>query len=107
MQDVFGNDLHAKDIFKPGDIGNERRFFYLQEDSMDFWHGMIIGLFIGANTGVVITGLCKACKRRVDQATGPANWLHMDEAVLENAFVPVSKTPLPVITASSHPFPHS
>ncbi len=74
---------------------------------MDFWHGMIIGIFIGANTGVVIAALCKACKRGFEQSTDPATWLHMDEAVMEEALVPVAKSPQPVISASPQPFPHS
>jgi hypothetical protein len=74
---------------------------------MEFWHGMILGLFIGANTGVVIAALCKACKRGYEQSTDPATWLHMDEAVMEEALVPVGKPPQPVISVSPQPFPHS
>jgi len=74
---------------------------------MDFWHGMIIGSFIGANTGVVIAALCKACNRGFEQSSDPATWLHMDEAVMEEALVPAAKSPQPVISVGPHPFPHS
>lgn len=74
---------------------------------MDFWHGMIIGIFIGANAGVVITGLCKACRCGVDQAAGQAGWHPMDEAVMEEAFDPASEARQPLISAAPHPFPHS
>ena len=74
---------------------------------MDFWHGMIIGIFIGANTGVVIAALCKACKRGFEQNADLADWRHMDVAVMEEAPVAVAKTPQPTITAAPQPFPHS
>jgi hypothetical protein len=74
---------------------------------MDFWHGMIIGIFIGANTGVVIAALCKACPRGFEQSSGPATWPHMDEAVMEEAVNPAAKTPQPLISAAPQPFPHS
>lgn len=72
---------------------------------MDFWHGMILGLFIGANTGVVLAASLKGCRRQLDRAADPADWLRMDEAVMEDAIVPVAKTPQPVISAAPHPFP--
>jgi hypothetical protein len=74
---------------------------------MEFWHGMILGLFIGANTGLVLAAVLKGCKREFGQAADPADWLHMDEAVREDAPAPAAKAPRPVITASPHPFPHS
>jgi len=74
---------------------------------MEFWHGVIIGLFIGANTGILIASLCMGCKRELGRASDPADWLHMDEAVMEEAVLPASKTPQPVITPSPHPFPPS
>lgn len=73
---------------------------------MDFWHGMIIGLFIGANTGVVLAAALKGCRRQLGQAADPAGWLRMDEAVMEEAIFPVAKTPQPVISAAPQPFPH-
>jgi hypothetical protein len=73
---------------------------------MEFWYGMILGIFIGANTGVLIAGLCKSCRRGVEQAAGLAGWHPMDEAVMEEALAPAAKTPQPVISAAPQPFPH-
>lgn len=74
---------------------------------MEFWHGMVLGLYIGANTGLVMASVCKGCQRGLGQTDDVSNWLPMDEAVMEDTLDPVSKTPRPVITASPHPFPHS
>jgi hypothetical protein len=74
---------------------------------MDFWHGMIIGISIGANTGVVIAALCKARKRGFELSSDPATWPHMDEAVMEEALDPAVKNPQPLISAAPQAFPHS
>jgi hypothetical protein len=74
---------------------------------MDFWHGLVIGLVIGTNTGVVMAGLLKGCKREFGQAADSLDWLHMDQAVMEEAVVPATATPRPVATASPHPMTHS
>jgi hypothetical protein len=74
---------------------------------MEFWHGMILGLFIGANTGLVMAAVFKGCKRELGQAADPEDWLHMDEAVMEDTPALVSKSPRPVAAASPYSFPHS
>ena len=74
---------------------------------MEFWHGVIIGLFIGANTGILIASLCMGCKRELGRASDPADWLHMDEAVMEEAVPPVPRTPRPLIAVTPQPFENS
>jgi hypothetical protein len=74
---------------------------------MEFWHGMILGLFIGANAGLVMAAIFKGCKREFGQSADQVDWSHMDEAVMEYSIPPVSRTPQPVITVSPQPFPHS
>jgi hypothetical protein len=97
----------SKVISDPGDNANERQSTYLQEAQMEFWHGMILGLFIGANTGLVMAAVFKGCKRELGQAADPEDWLHMDEAVMEDTPALVSKSPRPVAAASPYSFPHS
>ena len=97
----------SKVISDPGDNANERQSTYLQEAQMEFWHGMILGLFIGANTGLVMAAVFKGCKRELGQAADLEDWLHMDEAVMEDTPALVSKSPRPVAAASPHSFPHS
>ena len=50
---------------------------------MGFWWGLIIGIFAGANIGVVIAGLLAGSKR--EESSQDLLWdrLHMDEAVMD------------------------
>ena len=52
---------------------------------MEFWQGIIIGIFVGANIGILIAGLFAGCRRDACAADELAGWLHMDEAVMEAA----------------------
>jgi len=56
---------------------------------MNFWTGIIIGVFIGANIGMVVSGALAASKRRDYEEIFQPGQYPMDEAVLDDA-VPAS-----------------
>jgi len=74
---------------------------------MDFWQGMIIGIFAGANIGILIGCLCAGCRRDACPADDLAGWLHTDEAVMEDAPAPASRTPRPAASAAPQPLERS
>lgn len=73
---------------------------------MGFWNGVIIGLFIGTNVGIVLACLLAGSRRDPGRSVFPADWMHMDEAVMENAPLAGSKAPRPMITTSAEPIVH-
>jgi hypothetical protein len=83
------------------DFANSRRL------RMEFWQGVIIGIFAGANIGVLIGCLFAGCRREACPTGDVGGWQHMDEAVMEEAVPPVSRTPRPVIAAAPQPFENS
>jgi hypothetical protein len=83
------------------DFVNSRRLV------MEFWQGMIIGIFAGANIGILIGCLFVGCRREACPADDLAGWFHMDEAVMEDALAPESPTPRPVASATPQPLEHS
>lgn len=46
-----------------------------------FWTGLIVGIFLGANLGIVIAGLLFAAKRR--NAENHSSQTPMDQAVID------------------------
>jgi hypothetical protein len=73
---------------------------------MGFWNGVIIGLFIGTNVGIVLACLLAGSRRDPERSVIPADWMHMDEAVMENAPLAGSKVPRPLIPTSAEPIVH-
>jgi hypothetical protein len=73
---------------------------------MGFWQGLIIGVFLGANIGIVIAGLLAGSNRAACAAEEPTGWLPMDEAVMETAALPASRTRPPAIAVSPDPVEH-
>jgi hypothetical protein len=74
---------------------------------MGFWQGIIIGIFVGANIGIVIAGLFAGCRRDACAADEPLGRLPMDEAVMNEAATPIARTPKPVKEVSPKPLEHS
>lgn len=48
-----------------------------------FWTGIIIGLFLGANVGLVVAGMMAAARRAEEAAQAEALASPMDEAVMD------------------------
>jgi hypothetical protein len=48
-----------------------------------FWTGIIIGLFLGANAGLVVAGMMAAARRAEEAAQAEALASPMDEAVMD------------------------
>jgi hypothetical protein len=74
---------------------------------MEFWQGIGIGIFVGANIGILIGCLLAGCRRAACQTVDAAGWQHMDEAVMEDAVPSVPKAPRPVIAVTPQPIEHS
>lgn len=73
---------------------------------MDFWWGLIIGAFAGANIGIVMVGLCAASKREETGRDFLWDQLHMDQAVMEAAPVETDRAGRALPGASADPIPH-
>jgi hypothetical protein len=58
---------------------------------MDYWTGLITGVFLGSNIGVVIAGLLAASKRSDDANMLQPDHYPMDEAVMDDT-IPTSVT---------------
>jgi hypothetical protein len=56
---------------------------------MNFWTGIIIGVFVGANIGIVVAGVLAASKSRDYEEIFQPGHYPMDEAALDDA-VPAS-----------------
>ena len=67
---------------------------------MNFWTGIIIGIFVGANIGIVVAGVLAASKRSDYADIFQPGQYPMDEAVIDEA-VPAGSLP------SSLDRPHS
>ena len=52
---------------------------------MNFWTGIIIGVFVGANIGIVVAGVIAASKRRDYEEIFQPGQYPMDEAALDDA----------------------
>jgi len=74
---------------------------------MEFWQGMVIGIFAGANIGILLGCLFAGCRREACPAGDVGGWQHMDEAVMEEAVPPVPRTPRPLIAVTPQPFENS
>lgn len=74
---------------------------------MEFWWGLTVGIFAGANIGIVIAGLLSGSKHK--QAGRDYLWdqLHMDQAVMDEAPVEAPGSARLSAGASSEPAPHS
>ena len=73
---------------------------------MDFWWGLIIGAFGGANIGIVMAGLCAASKREETGRDFLWDQLHMGQAVMDGAPVEPARTGRASTGASADPVPH-
>ena len=73
---------------------------------MDFWWGLIIGAFGGANIGIVMAGLCAASKREETGRDFLWDQLHMDQAVMDTAPVETARAGRAFPGASADPVPH-
>ena len=51
---------------------------------MNFWTGIIIGVFVGANIGIVITAILVASKRSDYESVIQADQYPLDEAVMDD-----------------------
>jgi hypothetical protein len=60
---------------------------------MNFWTGIIIGVFVGANIGIIVTGVLAASKRSDYAENFDLGQYPMDEAVIDDV-IPSSKLPL-------------
>ena len=52
---------------------------------MNFWTGIIIGVFVGANIGIVVAGVLAASKSRDYEEIFQPGHYPMDEAALDDA----------------------
>ena len=52
---------------------------------MNFWTGIIIGVFVGANIGIVVAGVIAASKRRDYEESFQPGQYPIDEAALDDA----------------------
>ena len=52
---------------------------------MNFWTGVIIGAFVGANIGIVVTGILAGSKRSGYEDIFQLVQYPMDEAVIDDA----------------------
>jgi hypothetical protein len=52
---------------------------------MNFWTGIIIGVFVGAIIGIVVAGVLAASKRSDDEEIFQLGRYPMDEAALDDA----------------------
>jgi len=73
---------------------------------MEFGYGLIIGLFIGANAGIVMAWLLSGAKRDVRSTTNLDSWLHHEQAVMEEAPLQITQRARPILGASPDPFAH-
>lgn len=73
---------------------------------MEFWWGLTIGVFAGANIGVVIAGLMAGTKREEHSQENLWDQLHMDEAVLSEERVKAPEVARPSPDASPSPSAH-
>ena len=64
---------------------------------MEFWWGLSIGAFAGANFGMVVAGLLAGCKRKEINQDYLWDQLQMDQAVMDEDRVEVHR--------DSHPRP--
>ena len=67
---------------------------------MNFWTGIIIGVFVGANIGIAVTSILAGSKRSDDAESLHLGQYPMDEAVIDDAVRSRS-------VGSSLPFSHS
>ena len=67
---------------------------------MNFWTGIIIGVFMGANIGIAIASILAGSKRSDDAESLHLGQYPMDEAVIDDAVRSRS-------VGSSLPFSHS
>ena len=67
---------------------------------MNFWTGIIIGVFVGANIGIVITAILVASKRSDYESVIQADQYPLDEAVMDDNI-------LTSVTRFSPDHPHS
>ena len=67
---------------------------------MNFWTGIIIGVFVGANIGIVITSILVASKRSDYESVIQADQYPLDEAVMDDNI-------LTSVTRYSPDCPHS
>ena len=74
---------------------------------MGFWFGIIIGLFMGANVGIVVAGLLAGCKHQKSGSEHPWDQLHVDQAVMEEAAPLSLQTGQPLPSASTDLLSHS
>ena len=51
---------------------------------MNFWTGIIIGVFVGSNIGIVITAILVASKRSDYESVIQADQYPLDEAVMDD-----------------------
>jgi hypothetical protein len=61
---------------------------------MNFWTGIIIGVFVGANIGIVVAGVLAASKHSDYEEIFQPGHYPMDEAVLNNVISDVSQIQL-------------
>ena len=67
---------------------------------MNFWTGIIIGVFMGANIGIAVTSILAGSKRSDDAESLHPGQCPMDEAVIDDAVRSRS-------AGSSLPYSHS
>ena len=73
---------------------------------MEFWWGLIIGTFAGANIGIVMAGLLAGSKREETSRDFLWDQLHMDQAVMDAAPVEALRAARFLPSASADPVPH-
>jgi hypothetical protein len=71
-----------------------------------FWTGFMVGVFLGANIGLVVAGMLSASKR--SDAQDLSSETTMDHAVLEDAAeIPAEMPSLPKPATYLDRYPHS
>jgi hypothetical protein len=71
-----------------------------------FWTGLIVGIFLGANIGIVVAGILSAAKRR--EAEDHSSETSMDHAVMDEVEeVQGELPPLPKPVTYLDRYPHS
>ena len=70
---------------------------------MGFWGGLFIGLFTGANIGVVVAALLAGAKRDESSEESLLHGLQVDQAVMDDTPVKYSQAARPLVGGSENP----